>query len=54
MKTISSFSPGVGKRFIGKYTMQLCHAIHSHFALFHDKELILKSLEEKTQASQIW
>jgi hypothetical protein len=50
-----SFLPGIGEHFIINALCGCddCHAVHSHFTLFHDNAFY-KPPEEEIQRSQIW
>jgi hypothetical protein len=51
IKMIFCFLLGIGKHFIGNThcICNICHATHSHFVLFHDKQSIYKPPKEKSR-----
>jgi len=51
MKMIFNFLTGTGKHFIGNALCSSddCHATHSHFALFHNKQYLLQTPRRKKQ-----
>jgi hypothetical protein len=54
--TIFSFSTVTGKYFVGNPLCRSddCRATHSYFAVFHNKQCLLKNPRKKIQMSQIW